>query len=268
MGHLVSFRFFDLEYVILYNVSIRISLIDEAVMQQIITMGGGGFSMEPDNLALDRYILDQTIIERPKVCFLGQASGESLDYTLRFYKAFTTLPCHPGHLSLFQPHTADIRDFILSQHVIYVGGGNTKSMLALWREWNLDTILREALTHGVILAGISAGSICWFEQGLTDSIPGKLSVLPCLGYLNGSCTPHYDGEAERRPSLHQSIGSGDMLAGYAFDDGAAGHFINGKLHQVVSSRPDAKGYYLQTDEGKVIETVLETQYLLDGERDT
>lgn len=162
-------------------------------MEQIITLGGGGFSMEPDNLALDQYILDQTDAKTPKVCFLGQASGESQDYALRFYRAFTSLLAHPSHLSLFQPHTADIEDFIMSQDVIYVGGGNTKSMLALWREWNLDTILQKALQHGTILAGISAGCICWYESGTTDSIPGKLSVLPCLGYLKGSCSPHYDG---------------------------------------------------------------------------
>lgn len=231
-------------------------------MEQIIALGGGGFSMEPDNLALDRYILAQTTATNPKVCCLGQASAESEDYTLRFYRAFTSLSAHPNHLSLFKPHTADIEDFLLSQNVIYVGGGNTKSMLALWREWNLDSILHKALQNGVILAGISAGSICWFEQGLTDSIPGKLTVLSCLGYLKGSCTPHYDGESARRPTLHQYIESDEILAGYAFDDGCAGHFIDGKLHEVVSSRPNAKGYYVEKRDNKAHEQALNTRYLL------
>lgn len=232
------------------------------MMEQIIALGGGGFSMEPDNLALDQYILDQTSAESPKVCFLGQASAEHADYVTNFYRAFTSLSARPSDLSLFKPHTADIEDFILSQDIIYVGGGNTKSMLALWREWHLDTILQNALQNGVILAGISAGSICWFEQGTTDSIPGKLSVLPCLGYLKGSCSPHYDGEAERRPALHGFMASGDILAGYAFDDGAVGHFINGDLKHVVSSRPNAKGYRVEGIDGKAIESELDTRYLL------
>src|SRR4051812_14289532 len=100
-------------------------------MPHIIAMGGGGFSMEPDNLALDRYVVAQTEQTYPKVCFLSQASGESQDYIIRFYKAFNELNCQSSHLSLFQPHTADLESFLLSQNVIYVGGGNTKSMLAL-----------------------------------------------------------------------------------------------------------------------------------------
>ncbi len=233
-------------------------------MQHIIAMGGGGFSMEPDNPALDQYVVEQAGVERPKVCFLPQASGEARDYIINFYSAFTKLDCRPSHLSLFQPHTPDIRGFLLEQNVIYVGGGNTKSMLALWREWGLDNILREALESGVVLAGISAGCICWFEWCTTDSIPGDLTVLPCLGFLPGSCTPHYDGEAQRRPTLHRVIAAGDMPAGYAFDDSAAGHFVDGKLHRVVSSRPAARGYYVERVDGAARETVLNTRYLLDG----
>ena len=231
-------------------------------MEQIIALGGGGFSMEPDNLALDRYILEQAGAAVPRVCFLSQASGEHPDYIIGFYQAFTALPCQPSHLSLFRPHTADIEDYLLAQNVIYVGGGNTKSMLALWREWRLDDILRRALQQGTVLAGVSAGAICWFEQGTTDSIPGALTVLPCLGWLKGSCSPHYDGEAERRPALQRFVGSGEIAAGHAFDDGAAGHFIDGQRHKVVSSRPDAKGYYVERVGDDALEIPLETQYLL------
>lgn len=232
-------------------------------MQQIITMGGGGFSMEPDNLALDRYVLQQTTVERPKICFLSQASGEARDYIINFYKAFTELNAIPSHLSLFQPHTGDIEDYLMSQDVIYVGGGNTKSMLALWREWGLDRILRQAGDAGIVLAGISAGCICWFEQGSTDSIPGALTLLPCLGYLKGACSPHYDGEVNRRPTYHTLIGSGEMIAGVAYDDGAAGHYIDGEMVRVVSSRPNAKGYRVErAADGSISETVMETQYLL------
>ena len=229
-------------------------------MLHIIAMGGGGFSMEPDNLALDRYVIAQTAKARPKVCFLAQASGESQDYTLRFYNAFNQLDCQASHLSLFQPHTADLETFLFSQDVIYVGGGNTKSMLALWREWNLPAILRRAGEQGTILAGISAGSICWFEQGLTDSIPGKLTMLPCLGFLSGSCTPHYDGEVNRRPSFQTLVANGSIMPGYAFDDGAAGHFVDGNLAACVGSRPNAKGYHVNSHDSQAIETMLETRY--------
>lgn len=231
-------------------------------MQQIIALGGGGFSMEPDNLALDRYILAQTGASNPRICFLGQASAEHQDYLINFYRAFTDLEARPTHLSLFKPHTADIEDFIMSQDVIYVGGGNTKSMLALWREWGLDQILRKAADKGIILAGISAGAICWFEAGTTDSIPGEFRALPCLGYLPGSCSPHYDGEVERRSTLHRLIAFGAIMPGHAFEDGAAGHFIDGKLHAVVSSRPEARGYWVDRVDGQVQESPLPTRYLL------
>lgn len=233
-------------------------------MQQIIAMGGGGFSMEPDNLALDQYVVAQTQADRPKVCFLGQASGDSADYTLKFYKAFTELNCRPAHLSLFTPHTADIEDFLMSQDAIYVGGGNTKSMLALWREWKLDMILRKAADHGTVLAGLSAGAICWFEAGTTDSIPGKLTALACLGYLKGSCSPHYDGEVQRRPMFQRMVASGEIMPGVAFDDGAAGHYIDGTLSRVVSSRPKAKGYRVERVGDSAKEVEMETHYLLEG----
>src|SRR6185295_14542957 len=125
-------------------------------MQHIIAMGGGGFSMEPDNLALDRYVIAQTGKTRPSVCFLSQASGEARDYIINFYRAFNELDCRASHLSMFVPHTADIEGFLTSQDIIYVGGGNTKSMLALWREWDLDLILRMACENGTVLAGVSA----------------------------------------------------------------------------------------------------------------
>lgn len=233
-------------------------------MQQIIAMGGGGFSMEPDNPALDLYIMQQARRPRPTVCFLGQASGESYEYMVNFYRAFSDLNCTPSHLSLFKPHVSDLARYLKSKDIIYVGGGNTKSMLALWREWHLDEILREACTDGTVLAGISAGAICWFEQGLTDSIPGQQTALPCLGYLKGSCSPHYDGEAERRPAMQRMVASGEMMAGHAFDDGAAGHFIDGELHKVVSSRPNAKGYYIEQRDTAAHETPLETHYLYGG----
>jgi dipeptidase E len=228
---------------------------------QIVAMGGGGFSMEPDNPLLDRYVLSLTGNARPRICFVPTASGDPQSYVVRFYEAFARLPCEPCHLSLFSLPTADLRGFVLEQDLIYVGGGNTKSMLALWREWGLDQIFREAWEAGIPLAGVSAGSICWFEQGLTDSIPGPLTVLPCLGFLPGSNCPHYDGEANRRPSLHRCLSEGTIAEGYAADDGTALHFIGDRLERVVTSRPNARAYRLTRSRAEVKETPLSAIYL-------
>jgi dipeptidase E len=231
------------------------------MQRHLIALGGGGFSMEPDNLALDQYVVNQTGQVRPRVCFLPTASGDADGYCLNFYKAFASLDCHPSTLSLFRPHTADLKGFLLEQHAIYVGGGNTKSMLALWREWGLDAILRAAWERGVVLAGLSAGAICWFEQGVTDSIPGQWGALPGLGFLPGSCNPHYDGEPERRPAYHQLLTAGRIAPGYGVDDGAALHFVDDRLARVVSSRPAAKAYWVAAQAGVVVERALETEYL-------
>ncbi len=145
----------------------------EIKSRQIIALGGGGFSMEPENLSLDRYILEQAGVERPKVCFIGTASGDADGYLANFYTAFSSLDARPSYLPLFK-RTPDIRGRLLNQDVIYVGGGNTVSMLAVWREWGLPEVLEEAWHSGIILAGVSAGAMCWFEHGLTDSFEGKL----------------------------------------------------------------------------------------------
>src|SRR5215469_2941066 len=127
-------------------------------MKQIIAMGGGGFSMEPDNLLLDQYVLKQSGKDRPRVCFVATASGDSLDYIERFYKAFRSLDSEPSHLAVFDGPKEDWRDYVLSKDVIYVGGGNTRNLLTLWRDWGLDRIMREAWESGIVMAGISAGS--------------------------------------------------------------------------------------------------------------
>lgn len=229
-------------------------------MRQVIALGGGGFSMEPDNLALDRYIVQQTGKPHPKVCFVPTASGDAESYILHFYEAFTSLNCIPSSLSLFRLPSQDLEDYVLDKDVIYVGGGNTKSMLALWREWRLDEIFRKAYVAGVILAGISAGANCWFEQCTTDSFRGELRVLACLGILQGSFSPHYDGEVERRSALHRLLRQDEILAGYGVDNSAALHFIDEQPFRAVCSKPGSQAYRV----GKVGETVVEEPFEIES----
>jgi peptidase E len=238
-------------------------MVENLSNRQIVAMGGAGLSIEPDNLLLEKYLLKLANKDSPKICFIPTASGDSQSYIDRFDTAFAQLPCVPSQLLLFRLQTADIRSFVLEQDIIYVGGGNTKNLLALWKEWGLDSIIREAWERGVILAGWSAGSICWFEEGVTDSFPGELTPLRCLGFLKGSNCPHYDGEPERKPSYHRLLAEGLISEGYAADDGVALHFLGTQLERIVSSRPHAKAYRLEKVGEIVKESPLEPTYLGD-----
>jgi len=228
--------------------------------RQIIALGGGGFSAQPTNLALDRYILAQARRPHPSICFLPTATGDSDSYIARFYEAYSTLECRPSSIKLFA-RTPDLKAALLSQDVIYVGGGNTKSMLAVWREWDLPALLREAWISGVVLAGISAGAICWFDYGITDSWAGELRALRCLGMLPGTCCPHYDGEIDRRPALQRFVAAGAVPAAIALDDGVGAHFIGRRLHQFVRARPTAFAYDVRRERGRAAER-QETPLLL------
>ncbi len=227
--------------------------------KQILAMGGGGFSMEPENLKLDRYLLSLVDKTAPKVCFIGTASGDSESYIERFYHSFKTLDCEPSHLSLYEAPIGDLREYVMGMDIFYVGGGNTRNLITLWNEWKLDQYLKEAYEAGKVMAGISAGSICWFEQGVTDSVPGKLLNLKCLGFLEGSNCPHYDGESARRGAYHKLLLEG-MKAGYACDDGVAAHFMDGNLVKFVSSKPNAKAYKVELQKS-VSEVAIEPEFL-------
>jgi len=225
-------------------------------MRQVIALGGGGFSMEPENPVLDRYILQQSKKENPNVCFIGTASGDAEGYIERFYNFFRLENCEPSHLSLFKPHTRDIKKFIMSQDIIYVGGGNTKNLMVLWREWELDVILRQAYDKGTILAGLSAGSLCWFEEGITDSYGSDYEPISCLGIIRGSHCPHYDGKDDRKQTYQKFIKAGTITSGFAADDGVGLHFIDEELHRVVSSRPNAQGYRVDKDKETKLPTIF------------
>lgn len=227
--------------------------------KQIIAMGGGGFSEEPDSPLLDEYFLRQSPKKNPSVCFVPTAAGDADGYIVKFYAAFTKFRCRPCHLSLFRP-PKNLRSFVLSQDIIYVGGGNTKNLLALWREWGLDKHMRAAWRQGTVLRGISAGSLCWFQEGLSDSVPGKHTIISGLGLIRGSHSPHYTSP-KRREAFGQLIANGKLAAGVAADDGVALHYVNGHLLRAVSSRPDAAAYRVMRRNGKAEEHKLDTQYL-------
>lgn len=229
-------------------------------MRQIIALGGGGFSMEPSNPLLDSYILKQANKATPQICFIPTASGDSDNYISRYFNFFNQLDCKPSHLSLYKPPTRDLESFILEKDIVYVGGGNTKNLLALWKEWGVDEILRKAWNHGVILTGLSAGSICWFEEGVTDSYGDGLEPIKCLSFLKGSHCPHYDGEIERRPAYHKLIESKEIQSGIAADDGVAIHYKEQEISKVVSSRPNAKAYSVSFHK-RVIEKELQPEFL-------
>ncbi len=229
-------------------------------MRQVIALGGGGFSMEPENSLLDLYVLQQSGKINPKICFIPTASGDSDNYISRYYNFFNKQICIPSHLSLFKPQTRDLESFILENDIIYVGGGNTKNLLILWKEWGLDTILKRAWEQEIVLAGISAGSICWFEEGVTDSFGDGLEPLTCLGFLKGSNCPHYDGELNRRPAYQNLVAKSKIKPGIATDDGVALHYIDQKLSEIVSSRPNAKAYKVYFNE-EIKEVELKTKFL-------
>jgi len=224
-------------------------------MRQLIVLGGGGFSQEKSR-ALDRHFLAQTGRKRPRVLFIGTASGDAESYRYKFYEAMAELPCRATHLSLFAPPSADLASHVDRHDAIFVGGGNTRSLLALWREWGLDAILRRAYRRGTVIGGVSAGMIAWFDWGVTDSVPGALTPLSCLGWLPGSACPHYDSETERRPTYQRLVATGAIPGGVAADDGVALHFVNGELHDIVSARPNARAYVVERIGGRARETPI------------
>ena len=212
-------------------------------MKQIIAIGGGGFGRNPNQRIIEKYIIDQSSVSKPNVLFIPTASAEDKSYTVNFYSCFNGLNCNPSHLNLFQ-RTPRIEGLINKADVIYVGGGNTKSMLAVWKEWKLDKFLIKAYNKGTVLAGVSAGAICWFDTGITDSWASNLNYIDCLGILPGSCCPHYDSEKDRRPSVHKFIEQENIKSVYAIEDGAAIHFVDDAPYKNISFFKDSKVFFV------------------------
>ncbi len=195
------------------------------------------------------------------MCFLPTASGDSDTYVANFYRSFKNRRCRTTDLALFRRTVVDLRSYLLDQDVIYVGGGNTANMLVIWRRHGVDSILRDCWEAGIVLAGISAGAICWFEAAVTDSFGLQLAALKDgLALLPGSACPHYDSEELRRPVYQRLVAEG-FPGGYAADEGVGLHFTGSVFKEAVSSRPNAASYEVRLEDGRVNERTIAPRLL-------
>lgn len=221
----------------------------------------GGWKSPKEALPLMRFFIGLTGKPNPKVCLLPTASGDAAESVVAYYDVMNRLDCRPRHLRLFQPSRVDdFEAYLLDMDAIYVGGGNTLNMLAIWKAHGIDRVLQKALEKGIVLGGSSAGMICWFEQGCSDFKPGKLSALQGLGWLPGSSCPHYDLE-KRRAAFADLVLAGDLQDGLACDDGVGVLFEDGRRTRVVSALPKARAYAVRRVDGRIDATPLETEVL-------
>jgi dipeptidase E len=216
---------------------------DRRRLPTILAMGGGGFTAGTDDPALDEQVLRLTGVARPRICLLPTAGGDSEHQIRRYYETFGDRLCQPSHVSLFRlgRNPVPLREHLLEQDAIYVGGGSMVNLLAIWRAQGLDAILRDAWRAGVVLAGLSAGSMCWFQWGVSSS-SGHPAPAAGLGFLPGSNSVHHDSEPARRPVYLEAVRTGELPSGWAVDDGAALLFRGTVLADVVTARPGARAY--------------------------
>ncbi len=230
----------------------------------IFAMGGGGFTMEPSNPLLDDFVLSLApeSAHEPRILFLPTASGDTAAQIGAFHARYDDRVCVAEHLSLFR--LRELRrppaEIVLSQDILYVGGGSMRNLLAIWRAHDLDRILIEAWRRGIVLAGISAGAMCWFQGGITRS-SGPPEPLAGLGLLSGSLTVHADGEPERLPVWLAAVRDGVLPGGWAVDDGVGLLFAGERLQRVVSSRPGAGAQRVDLLAGELIRRRLQPELL-------
>lgn len=231
--------------------------------KQIVALGGGAFSMEPGNGILDKYMLNLALVKEPRICFLGTASDDGIEYREKFYDFYNKLQCKPFHLE-FKKLPKDLEEFIMSMDIIHVGGGSTRKIIDTWKKFGADKILKMAYENGVIMTGMSAGAICWFEDGIYQDKDDTLKRLPCLGLLKGSFCPHYNDEGTNlRKTFTKLIEDNIIKSGYGVDDSAALHFVDGELIRVISSQPGRKAYLVTKTRKTATEKPLEFVYLGD-----
>src|SRR5262245_27116851 len=222
-----------------------------------ILIAGGNY-----NTAFIRYMAQLTGKPRPKLLYLPTASADSPNGIISCYRNCATLNVEPSHQISFIASTQQSRtweDVLLSVDGIVCSGGNTLNQQVIWKAHGIDAILKTAWDRGIVLGGASAGSLCWFEHGTTDSRPKELSTVQCLGFLKGSHSPHYDREKDRRPLYHKLIAAGQMKPGYACDNDAGIYFEDNEVKRVVATRAEAKVYYVSLVSGKIVEKLMEPE---------
>lgn len=224
-----------------------------------ILIAGGGF-----NTPFIRYMAELTGKTRPKLLYLPTASADSATSTLSWYRNCAPLNVEPSDQASFIASTRQDRSWeevFLSVDGIVCSGGNTLNQQAIWKAQGIDVVLRQAWDRGIVLGGASAGSLCWFEEGTTDSRPKELTIVHGLGFIKGSHSPHYDAEKDRRPLYHKLIASGELKPGYACDNNAGICFEDNDVKRVVATRAGAKCYYVSVVNGTVTERVLEPEMI-------
>ncbi|MDQ1713370.1 MAG: hypothetical protein QOE45_2820 [Frankiaceae bacterium] len=216
---------------------------------RIVAIGGGGLVERDGRRPMLEHVLSLTGADRPKVCYLGTAWGDAPAGTLMFYEAASGLDVRASHLDLNpMPNVPDPRAHLLAQDAIYVGGGSVANLLAVWRTHGLDAVLREAWEAGIVLAGTSAGSLCWFASGTTDSFGEDLRPFTNgLGFVPASNTPHYDSEERRRPLYQRLVREGVLPPGWAADDTVGLVFEGTSFAEAVTYREGAMAWRVERD---------------------
>jgi dipeptidase E len=225
--------------------------------RRILALGGGGFTCGSTDAALDDLVLELAGGRDPRICFLPTASGDPDEQIARFYARFGDRPCEPSHLSLFRlpDNPVPLAEFLAGQDVVYVGGGSMRNMLAVWRVHNLDAILAACWRRGIVLAGLSAGAMCWFAAGVTRST-GRPEPVSGLRLLPGSLSVHRDTQPERLAVYRAAVARGVLPGGWALDDGVGLVFAEREVERVVSSRPDRVAVRVERSGEEVVEPEL------------
>ena len=223
--------------------------------KNIVAIGGGGFGRTLGSLEIEKYIISLISKKRPKICFIPTASGDSSLYKLNFYRAFSKLGCITSHIDFFS-RTENLEEIVLSQDIIYVGGGNTKSMLAVWKEWNLHNILQIAYEKGIVMSGVSAGAICWFDKGITDSFANELTIINCLGIVNDIACPHFDEEKEREPYVNDVIKREIIKSCICIEGNCALHIKNDFEYSSIDFGDGKKCYRVSKENNKLKQEIL------------
>ncbi len=226
---------------------------------KVIFVTGGSF-----NKVFVRYLASLTGKEIPKICYVPTASADNPAAMVNWYQTCEDLPIKPYVLRTFinsSPVQQTFDDFLMGMDAIVVGGGNTLNMIAIWKAQGIDTVLKKAYEKGIILAGGSAGSLCWFDGGYSDSRPKKLSIVSGLGLLPYSHCPHFHSEPERKPLYYQAVISGKLGSGYACDDMAAILFINGKMKKSVALDAESHCYFISQINGQIKEEKIESEII-------